>query len=766
MKLGYEVEAARVTDPSVYEDTPHQESMRAGQGVRRNPAKEDLKVRRDPRGKTAATELVPGQRNRPEPFTGTEEERLKNRATHHFVSSDPEEVSRCMWCDCRPWGTWADYACSMAPDNIIYRKSSKTADISTHWVPLRDDNVPGFKLHQTINGRSIEAWVVQEDGSGAGLLHPERVNGKWTASWGWADSSLNVIDHIGAFDTAEDAQWAAQNYLQGLAASAAKTAGQSYYGWEGEGEYTISPNAIGIHICPFCDQPFQNGDMVADQFVYKAGELSYIEQAHLACLDREGIPRTSETMTTQAQKTSPEAHEVVNATGSNPMNINRREADILEAMSKATLDEQAVLMNELDQLQAARRTAKAQERELDWGAVVAGDHLTPASTFERHTAATDWMDTVAPHATEDMEHRAAAEAAMWVSDRAEAVLYDVDEFTVQATGTAQTFASQYGEGAPTAAEAFVSEAVRLRNIKVGNSYELQGWDVNQTYTGPHQSGDAESDLPEELTPTDRPEEQDNFAPPVDPVNSGHSTIDGYHPGAPGAGEDPNSEKAVVSASWDQKINAIAIRVLDIPFDQLPPVDASAAKESGDEPTPKLLATLLDEAGHLDAADEAWRFVASFKSEAEEKDEQNGNADSSLPHEVKVTEATEPLDPITEDPNAGSNVTGEGEVNSPDGANDVANVPTPGQSEADYPQPKKTSGFGDSQGPDTSSDSGNTRDGGDKSGDTCAECGDSITKDPAGENPSTYHHNNGEKHDHEATPTAGGKTSALSESFNW
>jgi hypothetical protein len=38
--------------------------------------------------------------------------------------------------------------------------------------------------------------------------------------------------------------------------------------------------------------------------------------------------------------------------------------------------------------------------------------------------------------------------------------------------------------------------------------------------------------------------------------------------------------------------------------------------------------------------------------------------------------------------------------------------------------------------------------------TCAKCGDSITKDPAGENPSTWHHDNGEKHDHEAQPYEG------------
>lgn len=53
------------------------------------------------------------------------------------------------------------------------------------------------------------------------------------------------------------------------------------------------------------------------------------------------------------------------------------------------------------------------------------------------------------------------------------------------------------------------------------------------------------------------------------------------------------------------------------------------------------------------------------------------------------------------------------------------------------------------------------------GNTCAVCGDKIAKDPSSEDPSTWHHDNGEKHDHEAKPkvrdqTPGGKDSAWSQ----
>lgn len=42
------------------------------------------------------------------------------------------------------------------------------------------------------------------------------------------------------------------------------------------------------------------------------------------------------------------------------------------------------------------------------------------------------------------------------------------------------------------------------------------------------------------------------------------------------------------------------------------------------------------------------------------------------------------------------------------------------------------------------------------GDTCSSCGASIEHDPAGEDPSTWHHNDGSSHDHEATPKSAAK----------
>ena len=42
----------------------------------------------------------------PVPFPGSHGEIIANLATHRFGSED-----RCMECDCRPWGTIAEYPC-------------------------------------------------------------------------------------------------------------------------------------------------------------------------------------------------------------------------------------------------------------------------------------------------------------------------------------------------------------------------------------------------------------------------------------------------------------------------------------------------------------------------------------------------------------------------------------------------------------------------------------------------------------------------------
>lgn len=53
----------------------------------------------------------------------------------------------------------------------------------------------------------------------------------------------------------------------------------------------------------------------------------------------------------------------------------------------------------------------------------------------------------------------------------------------------------------------------------------------------------------------------------------------------------------------------------------------------------------------------------------------------------------------------------------------------------------------------------------KTATNCSNCGSSIERDPEGEEPRTWHHNDGSKHDHEATP-GGDKESSIRQTAEW
>lgn len=69
---------------------------------------------------------------RPDSFTGTEEARRANNATHDIDGNE----SRCVWCDCRPWGTWYDYQCNADPKTL-----------------------PGCMVTEAFDDGSVEYWL-------------------------------------------------------------------------------------------------------------------------------------------------------------------------------------------------------------------------------------------------------------------------------------------------------------------------------------------------------------------------------------------------------------------------------------------------------------------------------------------------------------------------------------------------------------------------------------------------------------------------------
>lgn len=95
---------------------------------------------------------------------------------------------------------------------------------------------------------------------------------------------------------------------------------------------------------------------------------------------------------------------------------------------------------------------------------------------------------------------------------------------------------------------------------------------------------------------------------------------------------------------------------------------------------------------------------------------------------------------------------EGDPESGDDAANVSGTHTPGQSVGDYPQPKR--GRRVVAEDDMGNESPRYESDDDGGGQTCSICGDAIERDPGNEDPQTWHHDNGEKHDHEAKPKGG------------
>lgn len=79
------------------------------------------------------------------PFTGTAEEAKVNWGTHSFTDED-----RCINCDCRPWGQWANYAC-------------ENADMDKTTVYEMNDGRRVWVKTQVVKGQEIFVGIYDED---------------------------------------------------------------------------------------------------------------------------------------------------------------------------------------------------------------------------------------------------------------------------------------------------------------------------------------------------------------------------------------------------------------------------------------------------------------------------------------------------------------------------------------------------------------------------------------------------------------------------
>ncbi|MFH8483059.1 hypothetical protein [Streptomyces sp. NPDC018055] len=170
-----------------------------------------------------------------------------------------------------------------------------------------------------------------------------------------------------------------------------------------------------------------------------------------------------------------------------------------------TLDEQMKLVGQLHDLDREVQRQAAVDRETDLSQMSIGAAMAPVvSRTARGTTESDWLLKVADV---EVDHsQLIAQAAYWFNGVPEFVRGDAEEFAEQARGKARQVTSSMGEQAPVAQEMFLNYAAFLR------AQSASGLDQIQQTTAPDGVSNKPTPLP--------PDVFDNFAPPVNDLNTG------------------------------------------------------------------------------------------------------------------------------------------------------------------------------------------------------------------------------------------------------
>lgn len=177
-------------------------------------------------------------------------------------------------------------------------------------------------------------------------------------------------------------------------------------------------------------------------------------------------------------------------------------SDLVRAVNQAqggTALAQAVAA--LDYHDRQRAAALNADRELDLGAQIVAQRLTPVPLHEHHTAATDWLAEAPEDSGPDYRTAMIAEASSWYSRLDQAVRADTEELAAQARGRARTLASAY----PAQAQA---EREFLQMVGYMHRQGASGLPQIDQITDPNNQP-AQTPYPAEVFPTFG-EEQDPF----------------------------------------------------------------------------------------------------------------------------------------------------------------------------------------------------------------------------------------------------------------
>lgn len=142
-------------------------------------------------------------------------------------------------------------------------------------------------------------------------------------------------------------------------------------------------------------------------------------------------------------------------------------ADLVRAIQTASdgtsLAQAVAALDSHDRQRAATLSA---DRELDLGARLVRERLSPVPLHEHHTAATDWLMDVADGDMSNIWRTGMiAEASSWYRGLDQAVRDDAEELAEQARGRARTAASAFGSQAPYAEREFLQTVGYLHTVQ-------------------------------------------------------------------------------------------------------------------------------------------------------------------------------------------------------------------------------------------------------------------------------------------------------------
>ena len=403
-------------------------------------------------------------------------------------------------------------------------------------------------------------------------------------------------------------------------------------------------------------------------------------------------------------------------------NQMHREADILRAMASASLAEQRDLATELDALRRGVTARRQADRDTDLADTMVRSHLTPILTHASHTGATDWLDTEDRQG--DPTQAMKTEATLWFAKTSAALRGDLDEFALQAQGSATRHASRCGEMADQAFEAFLGQVDHLyrQAAKIAEAGGSEQIDADQ------QSGDAMSGLPvgvdNAATAFDDggflDEDTDGAVHPE--INKGATKtaisltnvgIDGDH----GVGTNPSGDRVTFRITDKEKADLQRILQSDLAIN-FSGVDI----EEGD---------IIKGAARTAAFDDASESGDDSEINTQrDDDEDNADASESGDGTPQAKDARRHVAAPDSEYSAGYEDAAAGrEIDPAHGSEEYLDGYDDGLDEGMGQKAARRHHASD--------------------GPSCSDCGASIERDPAGEDNRGWHHNDGDSHDHQA-----------------